>query len=197
MQRSATTIGAASVFEPCLLSNLAKLLDDARKEFDGDREAAKSLLTRAASLLRVELDRHAAGTGSDRRMGGLVAWQIRRLNVLIHTRLDQPIRLKELSAVSRLSTAHFCRAFKQTFHDTPHSYIVRQRLLRAESLMLTSDLSLGDIAARCGLTDQAHLCKLFRLRHGQTPAVWRRERTDITVRRARGSYDQEYSIKLH
>jgi AraC family transcriptional regulator len=164
--------------EQSFLPSLARLLDDARKEFDLDREVAKAHLTRAASLLRVEIDRKSAGIASDERTGGLVAWQVRRLIVFIEARLDQPIHLQELGAVSKLSTAYFSRAFKRTFRDTPHSYIVRKRLERAESLMLRSDLSLSDIALRCGFTDQAHLCKLFRRHHSQTPAAWRRERTE-------------------
>jgi AraC-like DNA-binding protein len=159
---------------------LAKLLDNARKEFDTDREVAKALVARAASLLRVEIERQSGDIVPGRRSGCLVAWQIRRLNVFIEARLDQPILLHELSAVTKLSTAYFSRAFKRTFQETPHSYIVRRRLERAESFMLTGDLSLTDIALRCGFTDQAHLCKLFRRRNGQTPAAWRRERTEIS-----------------
>jgi transcriptional regulator GlxA family with amidase domain len=52
-------------------------------------------------------------------------------------------------------------------------------LNKAEMLMLTSSLSLSDIAIRCGFADQAHLCKLFRQQYAQSPAAWRGERTNI------------------
>jgi AraC family transcriptional regulator len=182
--------------EPSLLTNLAQLLDGARKEFDADHGAAKALLIRAASLLRVEIERKSGDAGGDRETGGLVAWQIRRLNVLIEARLDQPIFLRELSAAAKLSEAYFCRAFKRTFHETPHSYVVRRRLERAVSLMLTSDLSLCDIALRCGFTDQAHLCKQFRRRYAQTPAAWRRERTEVQSHRSVNAPGPEYAIGL-
>jgi AraC family transcriptional regulator len=179
-----------------LLPNLAQLLDTARKEFDADHEGAKALLVRAASLLRVEIERKSAGTGRDRTSGGLAAWQMRRLNVFIEARLDQPISLKELSAVAKLSVAYFCRAFRRTFEETPHAHVVRKRLERAESLMLTSDLCLSDIALRCGFTDQAHLCKLFRLRYSQTPAAWRRERTEAGSRKPRAVPRMEHATGL-
>ena len=169
----------AAPAEPDILPSLVKLLESVRKEFDADREVAKALLVRAASLLRVEIDRQATDTGPQNKTGGLAAWQMRRLNVFIEARLDQPIRLKELSALSKLSTAYFSRAFKLTFRETPHANIVRRRLERAESLMLTTDLLLSDIAARCGFADQAHLCRLFRQQYAKSPAAWRRERTDI------------------
>jgi AraC family transcriptional regulator len=179
MQYSATTRKDLVVSgEPALLPNLAKLLENAHKELDADHEIARTLLARAASLLRVEIERQSADVGCEKNTGGLVAWQIRRLNVFMEARLDQPIRLQELAAVAKLSTAYFSRAFKRTFGVAPHSYLVNRRLERAESLMLTSDLSLSDIALRCGFADQAHLCKLFRRRHAQSPAAWRRERTE-------------------
>src|SRR3984957_11039647 len=170
---------------PNLLPSLAKLLDDARLELSGGQEVAIALLTRATSLVRVEIDRQAASDEPERAGGGLASWQARRLQVFVDARLDRPIRLKELAEVSKLSTAYFCRAFKRTFSETPHSYIVRRRLSKAETLMLTSDFSLSDIAARCGFADQAHLCKLFRQQYAQSPAAWRRERTETCGRRVR------------
>jgi AraC-like DNA-binding protein len=173
----------AEVDEPNLLPSLATLLDTACQKLDGDHEGAKLLLTRATSLLRVEIDRRAAGGDAHKTGGGLAGWQARRLVVFIDARLDQPIRLNELSKVSKLSTAYFCRAFKRTFGETPHSYVVRRRLDKAETLMLTSDLPLSHIAIQCGFTDQAHLCKLFRQQYAQSPAAWRRQRTEAGTRR--------------
>ena len=194
---ASTCKSAVASEEPSLLPSLAKLLDIARTEFDRDHDIAKSLLIRAASLLRVEIDRQAVDAASENGTGGLVAWQIRRLNLFIDARLDQPIRLKALSTISKLSTAYFCRAFKRTFHETAHSYIVRRRLECAEVLMLTSDLSLSNIALRCGFTDQAHLCKLFRRRCAQSPAAWRRERTEIIGRKVEPGHRQEYCAELN
>jgi AraC family transcriptional regulator len=174
-----TKNSAAAPVEPDILPSLVKLLESVRKEFDADREVAKALLVRAASLLRVEIDRQATDIDPQNKAGGLASWQVRRLNVFIEARLDQSIHLKELSAISKLSTAYFSRAFKLTFRETPHAYIVRHRLERAETLMLTTGLLLSDIAARCGFADQAHLCRLFRQRYAKSPAAWRRERTDI------------------
>jgi AraC family transcriptional regulator len=181
--------------EPNLLPSLAKLLDGARRELDGDRETAKALLTQATSLLRVEMDRQAVEDEPDKTGRGLAGWQARRLTVFIDARLDQRIRLKELSEISKLSTAYFCRAFKRTFNETPHSYVVRRRLNKAETLMLTSDFSLSDIAIRCGFTDQAHLCKLFRQQYAQSPAAWRRERTETGGRRLKADARANYAIE--
>jgi AraC-like DNA-binding protein len=81
-----------------------------------------------------------------------------------------------MSGIVQRSEAHFARAFKKTFGLSPHAYVLQRRLEQASHLMLVSDNSLCDIALACGMTDQAHLCKIFRQMTGQTPAAWRRER---------------------
>jgi len=179
--------GGTAAAAPNLLPSLAQLIESVRREFDTDREMARALLTRASSLLKVEIERLATQK-SDGRSGGLASWQERRVVVFIENRLGQPVRLAELSAISRLSTAYFCRAFKRTFNATPHAYIVGRRLEKARTVMLTSDMPLRDIAAACGFTDQAHMCKLFRQEYGQSPAAWRRERTDNRSSRMGGAH---------
>ena len=178
MQHPGTIQSLSPVAEPNLLPSLAQLLESIRKELDADRDVARALVIRATSLLRVEIDRQVNNGHPDQKSGGLAGWQTRRLCTFIEARLERPIHLIELSEICKLSTAYFCRAFKRTFNQTPHSYIVAKRLAKAQTLMLTSDMMLSEIAIACGFTDQAHLCKLFRQQHGQSPAAWRRQRTD-------------------
>jgi AraC family transcriptional regulator len=169
---------------PALASSLAQLLESARTEMDGNQEAAKATIARASALLRVELDRQASTAAADVASGQLAAWQVRRLKAFIDARLDQTIHIRDLAEVAQRSVAYFCRAFKRTFGETPHAYIIGRRLDRARFLMLTTEMALSAIALGCGFTDQAHLCKLFRQMDGQSPAVWRRQRRESTVERA-------------
>jgi AraC-like DNA-binding protein len=74
------------------------------------------------------------------------------------------------------SEFHFAVAFRNALGAPPHEYLIRQRIERAQQLMLSSDLPLCQIAAECGLADQSHLSRLFRRLVGETPAAWRRNR---------------------
>jgi AraC family transcriptional regulator len=165
---------------PDLAGSLAQLLESARKEIDDNQEAAKASIARASSLLRVELERMTTTVTHDAATGRLAGWQVNRLRTFVDDHLDGTIHITDLAQVARRSTAYFCRAFKRTFGETPHAYIVRRRLHRGRHLMLTTDLALSEIAFSCGFTDQAHLCRLFRQTQGQSPAAWRRERRDGT-----------------
>jgi AraC family transcriptional regulator len=158
------------------ITNLAELIEAARDQLERDRVAAGVSISQAASILRSELQRHAAASKVDSGPGELAAWQVRRLRAYIDSHLSETIHVKDLSGVARRSTAHFCRAFKRTFGETPHAYLTGRRLSRAKALMLEGDEPLSIIALLCGFTDQAHLSKLFRQHTGETPAAWRRRR---------------------
>ena len=77
--------------------------------------------------------------------------------------------VENLARQVSLSASHFSRAFKTSFGTTPHMYIIRLRLELAQRLMLTTQDSLSQIALLCGLADQAHLSKVFRLRGRRDP----------------------------
>jgi transcriptional regulator GlxA family with amidase domain len=107
--------------------------------------------------------------------GGLANWQIRRVTDHVGLNLSEPLPNEELAALARLSTGHFSRAFKVSMGETPHAYIVRQRVRHAQRLMLETSDSLSQIACACGLADQAHLSRLFRKIVGTSPLSWRRD----------------------
>jgi AraC family transcriptional regulator len=165
-----------------LATSLIHLLECASRCLDQDREKAKASIARAASLLQVEFDRRNADADERPSQGALVAWQVNRVRGYIDAHLESSIQIRDLAAVARRSSAYFCRAFKTTFGETPHAFVVGRRLHRAAELMLTSDDTLSQVALACGFADQAHLCKMFRQRHGQSPAVWRRQRRDAGSR---------------
>jgi AraC family transcriptional regulator len=156
-----------------LANSLAQLLETARREFERDSEAAKASLVTASHILQAEIERCSGANGSTR--GGLAAWQVVRVRAYVDSNLHRTIHIRDLSAVARLSPAHFSRQFKLAVGQSPHAYVVRRRLERACHLMMTSAEPLSEIALSVGFSDQAHLCRLFRQAFGQSPANWRRD----------------------
>jgi AraC family transcriptional regulator len=159
-------------------TSLAKILDAAETAIETDQHRARRLMTRASSLVQIQIDRHDVHPGKNYELGRLAGWQVKRVCRFIDEHLTETIRLKDLSAVAQRSTAYFCRAFKRTFGDSPHSYLITRRVKFAGDLMLGSDAPLSEIAQASGFADQSHFSRHFRQVTGQTPAAWRRERTD-------------------
>lgn len=162
-----------------LAAIVVKLLDDAGRALDGDRQAAAAAIARASALLQADHDRWAAQAdsgASEPARGGLAPWQIRKVKAHIEDNLDTTVRVEDFTAITRLSARYFSCAFKRSFGEPPHAYLVRRRIEKAQEMMLTTDETLSQIALACGLSDQAHLSRLFRRATGATPNAWRRER---------------------
>ena len=105
---------------------------------------------------------------------GVAPWQVRKVRDYIDSHIAGRVLVADLCALIQRSDAHFSRAFRRTFGESPYAFMVRRRVELAAKYMLTSDASLSDIALRCGFSDQAHLGNHFRQAMGQTPAAWRR-----------------------
>jgi AraC family transcriptional regulator len=107
--------------------------------------------------------------------GGLATWQVNRVRAYVEENLEKPLKTSDLAAATRLSAGHFSRAFRMSFGRSPHAYVMIRRTEKAKHLMLLDDpVPLAEIALRCGLSDQAHLSRLFRKIVGDSPATWRR-----------------------
>jgi AraC family transcriptional regulator len=175
--RHATPEGLRCLEMQALVSSVMTLLDAATWELDQNRDAAKATIGRAAALLRIEIEGQTPAP-SPVAQTALLPWQSRRVREYIDGRIGTRLLICDLSATAKLSESHFARAFKSTFGQTPHAYLVRRRVELASRLMRDSENSLSDIALTCGFSDQAHLCRLFRRCIGQSPAAWRRARCE-------------------
>jgi transcriptional regulator GlxA family with amidase domain len=139
------------------------------------RSNAAASLQRAKAMLDPVED--APPQPARKRAGpGLAPWQVRRVLTHIEENLSATLRNKDLAAVARLSTFHFAVAFRNSVGESPHEHIIRRRVERAQGLMLSTGKPLSEIAAECGLADQAHMTRLFRQIVGESPAAWRRAR---------------------
>lgn len=105
--------------------------------------------------------------------GGLAPVQRRRLREFIDTHLDQPLSLGQLASLCALSEYHFARMFQLSFGLPPHRYVLAQRLLRAQQLLQSSTLPLGEIALACGFASASHFSNRFRQALGATPGQYR------------------------
>jgi PAS domain S-box-containing protein len=72
-----------------------------------------------------------------------------------------------------LSVSQFNRQFKRRFHATPRSYVANVRLNAACHFLMTTELSISDIAFQTGFYDQSHLTNQFVKVYGTPPSKYR------------------------
>ena len=106
--------------------------------------------------------------------GGLAAWQQRAVVAYIEDRLAESISLATLAQRARLSSYHFCRAFKKSFGMPPHRYHKSRRLERAKSLLVKPAASITDIGLAVGFSEASSFTAAFRKATGLTPSSYRR-----------------------
>lgn len=113
------------------------------------------------------------------KTGGLAGWQVGRVKAHIEKHLHERIRVKDCGDLVCLRVAHFSKMFTRAIGSSPHAYIIRRRLARAEQLMAATDEPLNQIALACGFSDQAHFSNVFRRHVGVTPGQWWRQNRAI------------------
>jgi AraC family transcriptional regulator len=86
------------------------------------------------------------------------------------------IPLQAIARACGLSRSHFARAFAISAGQPPHRWLLEQRVSLARQLLGDCELSVGEIAMRCGFADQSHFTRVFSSRTGLSPGRWRRAR---------------------
>ena len=139
----------------------------------GGALAAESL----ANVLAVQLIRHSLAPRPPklRNYGALSRARLRAVVEYIEEHLDSDVTLEQIATVANLSVFHFARQFKETVGMPPHQYVIVRRVKRAEQLLgPETDLSLAQIAARAGFSDQSQFSNHFKRVAGVTPMQFRR-----------------------
>ena len=105
--------------------------------------------------------------------GGLPPCVRRRVHDYIAAHLDQKITNDTLAQIAGLSTAYFCAVFKQTEGMSPHRYVLQYRVRRIQQLLVSTGMSLAEIADTVGFSNQSHCIQSFRKIVGDTPGDYR------------------------
>ncbi len=107
--------------------------------------------------------------------GGLGSARLRRIRELVDAKIEGELNLDEMAQSVGLSTAHFARMFRQSTGETPHQFVLRQRLERAKAMLRAPDARVLDVAVACGFKTQQHFAQVFRGVCGISPTGYRQD----------------------
>jgi AraC family transcriptional regulator len=113
--------------------------------------------------------------------GGLGSARLRRIRELVHAKMGDDLSLDEMAQSIGLSTAHFARMFRKSTGETPHQFVLRQRVERAKALMRAPGARVLDVAVACGFRTQQHFAQIFRDVCGVSPTQYRQDFLDAEV----------------
>jgi transcriptional regulator of acetoin/glycerol metabolism len=98
---------------------------------------------------------------------------VRRVKEHVEAHLSESVDLAQMAGVAGLSLFHFAREFRRATGVTPHNYLIRRRVERAQDLLARTDLDLSDVALAVGFFDQSHMARRFRRILGMSPRKFR------------------------
>lgn len=87
--------------------------------------------------------------------------------------LAEPLRVAALARMAQMSVDQFDRAMHRAVGMSAKQYVVQARTEAAAALLVTTSLTLSQIAAQCGFYDQSQFTRQFKAHTGLTPGQYR------------------------
>ena len=93
----------------------------------------------------------------------------------INENLSTDLSLKTLAEVVSFSPIYFHNCFRASTGKTLRAYVEEQRIRKAVSLLMGTELTLSDIAYECGFSSQSYFSYAFKKRMKLTPRQYAAE----------------------
>jgi AraC-like DNA-binding protein len=104
---------------------------------------------------------------------GVKAEQLKPALEYIEKNYGGQVTLEVLARETGLSPKYFCRCFRAVTHRSPIDYLNHYRIECASFLLTSSDMTIAEIAQRCGYSDSSFFIKQFKRYKGTTPKKYR------------------------
>ena len=149
------------------LQQLSKLQAESDAEFQ-----TRNLLSEIWLLLLEEIKSadntvfHAQQKNQDR---------ILTMIAFIQENYAQKLTLEQIADSAAVSTRECLRCFRTSIHQSPMDYLIEYRIRVSKKMLETTDLTITDIALRCGFNSNSYYTKLFHRICGKAPNAYRKE----------------------
>jgi AraC-like DNA-binding protein len=188
--RTATTPGAALLDDPeprpmsfserlHFDTPLARELVRAHRRLTDGEPLAESFYAAALHLADVECETRARTARLPALRASTREELARRVGIgtsFLHANLDRAVTVAEAAREACLSPFHFHRLFTRFHEVTPHRYVTRLRLKKAQALLRSTDRDVAEVALACGFESVGSFTTLFTRTFGTPPARFRRNR---------------------
>jgi RpiB/LacA/LacB family sugar-phosphate isomerase len=114
-------------------------------------------------------------------VGGLPPRRLQRVFSHIRENLARDLSVTELAQTVGMSQYYFSKLFKMSTGTTPHQYVMRQRVERAQEMLREGATALAELATLVGFQTQSHFTSVFRRLVGATPKHYREMHQSVAL----------------
>lgn len=93
-------------------------------------------------------------------------------NVMIEN-FQYDLKIADFAKLCGKSLSSFKREFKECFNTTPNRWLVNKRLEHSKTLLLGTNLTIGEIGYDCGFKNNSHFIQAFKKKANLTPRKYR------------------------
>lgn len=92
----------------------------------------------------------------------------------IQEHFAEKLTLEQVAASAAISTRECLRCFQSSIRQSPMEYLMDYRIQQAKKLLENTDLTVTEVALRCGFNSNAYFAKQFHKLCGKTPSGYRK-----------------------
>lgn len=104
---------------------------------------------------------------TERRLGAVLAH--------IQRNLGSKLKVADVARLAGLTPSAFSRFFKRNVGTSYVSYVVGQRLVKATAMLIHEELTIAEVAYRCGFNNLSNFNRQFQSAKQMTPGQFRRK----------------------
>ncbi len=160
------------------LSNIFKVLIS---EYNADRYSQLNV-EGYGRLITAHLCRNYVHTTLNSKEKGRSLLNQNRFNECIkyiHDNYNKDISLDEVANIARLNKFTFCKLFKDFTGETLIEYQNKLRITKANELLITTNMSITEIAFLCGYNDSNYFSRKFKQITQMSPTEARKQQNNL------------------
>ena len=97
-----------------------------------------------------------------------------KVQYVIDSRYHEDLTVETIARECHISTSYLHKLYTSALGTSPHAALLNRRIAEARALLVKTDLSMGEIAFRCGFHSHAYFNDCFKRKTGITPGVFRK-----------------------
>ena len=110
----------------------------------------------------------------DSYFSGTTGRKVQNVRRIINSNLEKEISIEELASKVNLNRTTLQKVFKEMYGLTVNEYRTKARLQLAKNLLASTELSITEIAGRCGYANASKFSEVFKKNEGVLPKDWRK-----------------------